>query len=157
MAAVAKNLPTWAAPPVMIQPLSSTSRVMKIGLSSASLNRMQLSTLAYWKIRARLLQVPGVANVPIWGEQLEQLQVQVHPEILAENGISLDEVMTITADSLDAGLLRFSGGSFIGTGGAIETRQPTAERPPQARDRLPGGPGQGAGRDGGGRIAAHAR
>ena len=25
------TLPTWAAPPVMLQPLSSTSRVMKIG------------------------------------------------------------------------------------------------------------------------------
>ena len=31
---VAPNLPTWAAPPVMLQPLSSTSRVMKIGISS---------------------------------------------------------------------------------------------------------------------------
>ncbi len=121
MAVVAKTLPTWAAPPVMIQPLSSTSRVMKIGLSSERINRMQLSTLAYWKIRARLLRVPGVANVPIWGEQLEQLQVQVHPERLAEAGVSLDQVMGTTADALDAGLLRFSDGGFIGTGGAVET------------------------------------
>ena len=121
MATVAKSLPTWAAPPVMIQPLSSTSRVMKIGLSSDELNRIQLSTISYWKIRARLLQVPGVANVPIWGEQLEQLQVRVDPELLEANGVSLDHVMTITADSLDAGLLRFSGGGFIGTGGVVET------------------------------------
>jgi CzcA family heavy metal efflux pump len=121
MATVAKTLPTWAAPPVMIQPLSSTSRVMKIGLSSASLNRIQMSTLAYWKIRARLLRVPGVANVPIWGEQLEQLQVQVHPERLQANGVTLDRVMNVTADSLDAGLLKFSEGGFIGTGGSIET------------------------------------
>ena len=28
------DLPTWASPPFMIQPLSATSRVMKIGLSS---------------------------------------------------------------------------------------------------------------------------
>ena len=33
---VLPTLPTWAAPPVMLQPLSSTSRVMKIGLSSNS-------------------------------------------------------------------------------------------------------------------------
>lgn len=121
MATVAKTLPTWAAPPVMIQPLSSTSRVMKVGISSEKLNRMQLSTLAYWKIRARLLQVPGVANVPIWGEQLEQLQVKVHPDRLAPNGVTLDQVMGTTADALDAGLLRFSDGGFIGTGGAVET------------------------------------
>src|SRR6476661_8843118 len=32
------QLPSWAAPPVMIQPLSSTSRVMKIGITSNDLN-----------------------------------------------------------------------------------------------------------------------
>jgi Cu/Ag efflux pump CusA len=31
---VIPTIPTWAAPPVMIQPVSSTSRVMKIGLTS---------------------------------------------------------------------------------------------------------------------------
>ena len=34
IAAVSPTLPTWAAPPVMIQPLSATSRVMKIGMTS---------------------------------------------------------------------------------------------------------------------------
>ena len=32
MSEVTAKLPTWAAPPVMLQPLSSTSRIMKIGL-----------------------------------------------------------------------------------------------------------------------------
>jgi Cu/Ag efflux pump CusA len=32
------TLPTWAAPPVMIQPLSSTSRAMKIGISSDTID-----------------------------------------------------------------------------------------------------------------------
>ena len=36
--------------------------------------------IAYWKIRARLLEVPGVANVPIWGERIKMPQVQVDPE-----------------------------------------------------------------------------
>ena len=35
--------------------------------------------------------------------------------------MSLDEVMEATADALDAGLLRFSDGAVIGTGGFIET------------------------------------
>ena len=34
IAQVTPTLPTWAAPPVMLQPLSATSRVLKIGLSS---------------------------------------------------------------------------------------------------------------------------
>jgi CzcA family heavy metal efflux pump len=119
--AVTPTLPTWSAPPFMIQPLSSTSRVMKIGLSSNRLSLIEMSTIAYWKIRARLLQVPGVANVPIWGERLQQMHVQVDPRKLRENGVSLISVMDTTADALDAGLLKFSEGSLIGTGGFVDT------------------------------------
>src|SRR3990172_4710979 len=63
------TLPTWAAPPVLLPPLSSTSRVMKIGITSDTLSLIDLSNIAYWKIRTRLLRVPGVANAPIWGER----------------------------------------------------------------------------------------
>ena len=118
---VTPTLPTWASPPVMIQPLSSTSRVMKIGLTSDSLSLIEMSTIAYWKIRARLLRVPGVANTPIWGERLQQMQVHVDPQKLKEHGVSLLRVMDDTANALDAGLLRFSDGSVIGTGGFIDT------------------------------------
>jgi Cu/Ag efflux pump CusA len=121
MQTVSPSLPTWASPPFMIQPLSATSRVMKIGLSSKQLSLMDLSMTAYWKIRARLLRVPGVANVPIWGERLQMLQVQVDPRRMQANQVSLQRVMDATADALDAGLLRFSPGGFIGTGGFVDT------------------------------------
>jgi CzcA family heavy metal efflux pump len=118
---VTPSLPTWASPPYMIQPLSSTSRVLKIGLSSKDLSTMEMSLIAYWKIRARLLRVPGVADVPIWGERLKQMHVDVDPRKLRENGVSLVDVMNTTADALDAGILRFSEGSVIGKGGVIDT------------------------------------
>ena len=79
----ASTLPTWAKPPVIVQPMSSTTRVMKIGISSQEHDLMDLSMVAYWKIRARLLRVPGVANVPIWGERSKTLQVLVDPQRLA--------------------------------------------------------------------------
>lgn len=118
---VVNSLPTWAAPPFMIQPLSSTSRVMKIGLTSKDISMLDLSMLAYWKIRARLLDVPGVANVPIWGERIKMTQVQVDPELMRDYGVTLDEVMEVTASSVDAGLLQFSSAGIIGTGGFIDT------------------------------------
>ena len=121
MAEVSAQLPTWAAPPVMLQPLSSTSRVMKIGLSSDDMDLMEMSMIAYWKIRARLLAVPGVANVAMWGERLQQMQVQVDPDRMLEHDVSLNDVMETTGNSLDAGLLRFTEGSVIGTGGFIDT------------------------------------
>jgi CzcA family heavy metal efflux pump len=121
VSSVTPTLPTWAAPPSMVPPLSSTSRVMKIGLSSKRLSLMEMSVIAYWKIRARLLQVPGVANVPIWGERLKQMHVRVDPRKLRDHGVSLVSVMDAAGGALDAGLLQFSTGSVIGTGGFIDT------------------------------------
>jgi CzcA family heavy metal efflux pump len=121
MATVVPTLPTWAAPPVMMPPTSTTSRVVKIGVSSKTLPLTRLSTIAYWKIRARLLRVPGVANVAIWGERLQQYHVQVDPERMRAENVSLEQVMETTADSLDAGLLKFSSGAVIGTGGFFDT------------------------------------
>src|ERR671913_1845646 len=132
------NLPTWASPPWMMPPLSSTSRVMKIGITSDELNMREMSVVAYWKIRQELLRVDGVANVAIWGEHLKQQQVYVDPKKLAEHGVSLEQVMNSTADSLDAGLLRYSEGAVIGTGGFVETRGPKAHAADGAPIPTPG-------------------
>ena len=121
VAAVKPTLPSWAAAPFMMQPLSATSRVMKVGLSSKDLDLIELSTLSYWTVRQRLMRVPGVANVAIWGERLEMMQVQVEPAKLAKQGITMDQVMASTADTLDNGLLQFSAGSVVGAGGFVET------------------------------------
>ncbi len=122
IARISPSLPTWASPPVMIQPLSSTSRVLKVGLTSADpeLDLIDMSMVSYWTIRTRLLQVPGVANVPIWGERLEMLQVQVEPERLRNDGVTLERVATSTADALEAGLYQYSEGHIIGTGGFVD-------------------------------------
>ncbi|MCB0598453.1 MAG: efflux RND transporter permease subunit [Lewinellaceae bacterium] len=120
MAAATPTLPTWAAPPLMLQPLSATSRCMKIGISSDSLSVIDLSMLTYWKLNDAILAVPGVANVAIWGERIRLQAVEVVPEKMVEYGVSLDEVMEATADALDAGLLFYSPGAMIGTGGWIE-------------------------------------
>jgi CzcA family heavy metal efflux pump len=121
IATVLPTLPTWASPPVMLQPLSATSRVMKIGLSSNSRSLTEMSMIAYWTIRARLLRVPGVANVPIWGERLQMLQVQVEPRKMRAHGVSLEQVMETTAAAVDVGLLKFSSGAVVGTGGFMDT------------------------------------
>ena len=121
IASVTPSLPTFAAPPFMMPAVSAASRVVKVGLTSKTVNALELSTIAYWKIRQRLLRVPGVANVAIWGERLQQEHVEVDPRKLARNGVSLEDVMDATSDSLDSGLLRFSDGQFIGKGGFVET------------------------------------
>lgn len=105
VAAEAPRLPSVARPPVILQPLSSLSRVMKIGVSSQSLNQRDLTVLALWTIRPRLMAVPGVANVAIWGQRDRQLQVLVDPDRLRMHGLSLDAIVKATGDAtvLDAG------------------------------------------------------
>lgn len=121
MALASKTLPTWAAPPFMMPPLSSTSRIMKVGITSKDKSVMDLSMLSYWTIRQRLLGVPGVANIAIWGEQLKMVQVMVDPKRLAAENITLDQVQEAVSDALDVGLLRYARGAHIGTGGFVET------------------------------------
>src|SRR5689334_1314224 len=68
----AAGIPNVSKPPQMLQPLSSTSRVMLIGLSSKKLSLVDIGVLARWTIRPRLMGVHGVANVSIFGERQRQ-------------------------------------------------------------------------------------
>ncbi len=115
------RLPVGSSPPVVLQPLSSTSRTMKIGLTSKTLSSLDLSMTAYWKIRFRLLRVPGVANVAMWGEKLKQLQIQIDPARMKQYGVTLDGVMDSSSDALDFGLLPMSASSKIQAVGFIDT------------------------------------
>src|ERR1051326_9052345 len=79
IATVSPSLPTWAAPPVMLAPVSATGRAMQIGMTSKDHSLIEMSMTAYWTIRARLLRVPGVANVAIWNERLQLMAGQAGP------------------------------------------------------------------------------
>lgn len=95
----ATRLPTIARPPVILQPLSSLSRVLKITLASDSLGQMELTELALWTIRPKLMGVPGVANVAIWGQRDKQFQVIVDPDRLRAHGVTLDQVIRAAGDA----------------------------------------------------------
>ncbi len=99
LAAVAGQLPALARPPVMLSPLSSTSRVLKIGVSSKTLSQIELTTLIRWTVRPRLMAVPGVANVAIWGQRDRQIQVLVNPERLRDHNVTLDDVLRASSDA----------------------------------------------------------
>jgi CzcA family heavy metal efflux pump len=121
VAIVSPTLPTWAAPPVMLAPVSATGRAMQIGMTSKNHSLIEMSMTAYWTIRARLLRVPGVANVALWNERLQLMTVQAEPSKMLARGVSLGQVMQTTADAVDSGLLKFSTGAVIGTGGTMDT------------------------------------
>jgi CzcA family heavy metal efflux pump len=164
LAIEAPHLPAVARAPVILSPLSSTSRVLKIGVWSPvasaeshvagaevelarvegrfrrgagseqeveeakahleltqkklaearaayeRLDMMDLTELARWTIRPRLMAVPGVANVAIWGQRDRQFQVLVDPERLRASGVSLDAVLHAASDA-----------AVVSTGGFVDT------------------------------------
>ncbi|MGH3022457.1 MAG: efflux RND transporter permease subunit [Gaiellaceae bacterium] len=117
----AHALPNVSQPPAMLQPLSSSSRVMMVGVRSDELSLIDLGLLARWTIRPRLLGVAGVANVAIWGQREHQLQVQVDPERLRQNGVSLQQVVRTAGNSQLVSPLSFLEASTPGTGGFVDT------------------------------------
>ena len=93
LAAATQQLPKGVQPPA-IQPLtSSTSTVLVAGLTSSTRSLMDLRTVADWTVRLRLLAVPGVADVTVFGGQVRSVQIQVHPDKLIQYGLSLDDVL----------------------------------------------------------------
>jgi CzcA family heavy metal efflux pump len=108
LAVEAARLPAAAKQPVILSPLSSTSRLLKIGVSSKTLSQMDLTILAKWTIRPRLMAIPGVANVAIWGQRDRQYQVLVDPERLRLNGVTLDAVVKSVTDTAAV-----AGGGFV--------------------------------------------
>ena len=116
-------LPHVSKPPTILQPVSSASRFMIVGLSSKTLSLIDMSVLARWTIVPRLMGVPGVSNVAIWGNRDRQLQVQVDPARLQDKNISLLEVLETTGNALWVSSLSFVEASTPGTGGFIDTAQ----------------------------------
>ncbi len=117
----AHALPNVSTPPVMMQPLSSSNRAMMVGLSSDELSLIEQGVLAHWNIKPRLLGVPGVANVSVWGQRDRQLQVQVDPEELHERGVTLQQIIETAGEALWVSPLSYLESSSPGTAGWIDT------------------------------------
>ncbi|MCH9849227.1 MAG: efflux RND transporter permease subunit, partial [Betaproteobacteria bacterium] len=85
---VSSTLPKFVKQPTMMPPLSSLSRILKIGLSSDSHSIEQLSTSALWTIRPRLMAITGVANVALWGLRDPELHVKFDTRKLTQHNLT---------------------------------------------------------------------
>src|SRR5918997_6614772 len=94
---------------------------MMVGLSSEKVSLIDVGVLARWTIRPRLMGVPGVANVVMWGQREHQVQVRVDPRRLRRNGVSLQQVISTTGNAQLVSPLSFLKASTPGTGGFIDT------------------------------------
>jgi CzcA family heavy metal efflux pump len=90
---IRSQLPQGVAQPVMAPLTSATAVIMGIGLTSETRSPMALREFADWTLRPRLLAVPGVASIAIYGSGERQLQVQVDPARLLAHGIGIGDVL----------------------------------------------------------------
>ena len=88
----AARLPVGVKTPKMTPLTSATMDLLKIGLLSTNRTPMELRTLADWTLRPRLLAVPGVAKVSVFGGEVRQFQIQVRPERLVAFNLTLADV-----------------------------------------------------------------
>lgn len=90
---VADQLPQGVRSPKMGPLTSSTSLTLVMGLTSSNRTQMELRTFADWTLRPRLLAVPGVAKVDVFGGDVRQIQIQVQPDRLVAFNLSLNDVL----------------------------------------------------------------
>ncbi|MFZ4703833.1 MAG: efflux RND transporter permease subunit, partial [Candidatus Methylumidiphilus sp.] len=93
LAGLQGQLPDGLGPPIMVPLSSSSATVLTIGLTSPNHNFMELRSLADWTLAPRILAVPGVADVNVFGGEVRQLQIQLHPDRLRRHALSFDDVL----------------------------------------------------------------
>ena len=105
---LSSKLPPSVEIPVAVPLSSSSATVLTIGLSSDMLSLMDLRSLVDWTLVPRLLAVPGVADVNIFGGERQQLQIQIKPSQLHRFNLAVEDIVNAAKQ---AGNIQ--GGGFI--------------------------------------------
>ena len=90
------KLPAGIKPPIPVPLSSSSATVLTIGLNSDSKSLMDLRSIVDWTIVPRLLAVPGVADVNIFGGEIQQLQIQINPTQLHRFNLAVEDIVNAT-------------------------------------------------------------
>jgi CzcA family heavy metal efflux pump len=93
LAVAAQQLPQGVGAPAMEPLISATGMVLVFGLTSSTRSLMDLKTVAEWTLGPRLLAVPGVASVPVYGRDTRSLQIEVRPRQLARYALGMNDVL----------------------------------------------------------------
>jgi len=90
---ISSILPAGVRTPILSPPTSSAGTVMSVALSSRAHSLMDVQTAAYWTVRPRLLAVPGVANIAVFGGAAREIQIQYDPEKLVRHQLTVNDLL----------------------------------------------------------------
>jgi Cu/Ag efflux pump CusA len=117
------TLPAGVGTPKLSPLVSSTMDLLKIGLVSDKVDAYTLRDQANWIIRPRLLAVPGVAHVIVFGGAVRQIQIFPDTRKLATFGLTFSEI----ADAAKAALPLRGAGLVDTAAQRILLKSPTPE------------------------------
>src|SRR5215470_12832985 len=86
------TLPAGVGTPKLSPLVSSTMDLLKIGLVSDKVDAYALRDAANWTIKPRLLAVPGVAHVIVFGGNVRQIQILPDIHRLVAFGLTMADV-----------------------------------------------------------------
>jgi len=117
------TLPSGVGTPKLSPLVSSTMDLLKIGLVSDKVDPYTLRDAANWVIKPRLLGVPGVAHVIVFGGAVRQIQILPDMQKLSTYGLTFAEV----ADAARAALPLRGAGLVDTAAQRILLKSPTPE------------------------------
>src|SRR5665213_18001 len=125
LAAIGSQLPAGTGTPQLSPLKSSTRDLLKIGLISDKVDAYALRDMADYVIQPRLISLPGVAQVTVYGGAVRQIQIQPDPDKLAAFGFAISDLVKAAPAAL-----ALRGAGFIDLAGQrvlIQTPTPSPD------------------------------
>lgn len=117
------SLPAGVGTPKLSPLVSSTMDLLKIGLLSDKVDAYTLRDVADWVLKPRLLAVPGVAHVIVFGGEVREIHILPDMAKLASYNITLAEVADAARTALP-----LRGAGFVDTSAQrVLIKSPTPE------------------------------
>jgi CzcA family heavy metal efflux pump len=97
---IGSSLPAGVGTPKLSPLVSSTMDLLKVGLVSDTVDAYTLRDTADWLLKPRLLAVPGVAKVIVFGGAVRQIQILPDPRKLAGYKLGFNDVAEAARSAL---------------------------------------------------------
>jgi len=85
-------LPEGVGPAAPLPMASSSATILTMGVTSPSLDLMELRSVVDWNLVPIILSVPGVADVNVFGGEVKQLQIQIDEDKLSQYNLGVTEI-----------------------------------------------------------------
>ena len=105
-------LPAGVAPPRLAPLVAPGPDLLKLGFTSARLDPMTLRDVVQWTLRPRLISVPGVARVAVYGGEVRRIEVRARPGDLSDSDLGFLDILNAVRRATSV-----AGAGFIDTDG----------------------------------------